>query len=122
MGAPTVDLPGYGSSLAWSFLSLGLVCVVGYVFLRWLSRKGVGRSDGCVRVLGRCYLEAKRSAYLLEAGGRCFLIGVGEGPLTLLAEIDRAAIPADAPEGEKPGSGFAGVLAHLLRRRDRRRP
>ena len=93
------------------------MCLVAYVLLRWLGRKGVGRSDERVRVLGRCFLEPRRSVYLLEAGGRCFLVGVGEGPMTLLAEIDKATIPANTGEVEKPGSGFADALANLLRRR-----
>jgi flagellar biogenesis protein FliO len=91
--------------------------LVAYVLLRWLGRKGVGRSDEQVRVLGRCFLEPRRSVYLLEAGGRCFLVGVGEGPMTLLAEIDKAAIPASKGETEKPRAGLSDALANLLRRR-----
>jgi flagellar protein FliO/FliZ len=117
MGAASADLPGYGASLAWSFLSLGFVCVVAFFLLRWLGRKGVGQSNGLVRVRARCHLEPKRSAYLLEAGGRCFLIGVGDGPVTLLAEIDKAAFPVDADKEGKPTvlSGPPG-LGRLFRR------
>jgi flagellar biosynthetic protein FliO len=102
-----------------SFVSLALVCFVAFFVLRWLGRKGVGRSDDRVRVLGRCFLEPRRSVYLIESGGRCFLVGVGDGPMSLLAEIDKAAIPATAADGDKPDSAFSAALAKLLRRRGR---
>jgi len=117
MGAPGADLPGYGASLAWSLVSLALVCLAAYLLLRWLGRKGVGRSDDRVRVLGRCYLEPRRSVYLIEAGSRCFLVGVGEGPMTLLAEIDKAAVPAAPGEDDRPGSSLGQALAKLFGRR-----
>ena len=79
----------------------------------------MGRSDDCIHILGRCFLEPRRSIYLIEAGGRCFLVGVGEGPMSLLAEIDKAAIPVVAAGSEKPGSSFSGVLTRVLRRRGR---
>ena len=102
-----------------SFVSLALVCFVAFFVLRWLGRRGVGRSDDCVRVLGRCFLETRRSVYLIETGGRCFLVGVADGPMSLLAEIDKAAIPAQAAVGDKPGSSFGDVLGRVLRRRGR---
>jgi flagellar biogenesis protein FliO len=119
MGTAGADLPSLGGSLAWSFVSLALVCFVAFFVLRWLGRKGVGRSDDCVRVLGRCFLEPRRCVYLIETGGRCFLVGVGDGPLSLLAEIDKAAISAPTAVGDRPGSSFGEVLAKLLRRRGR---
>ncbi len=106
-----------GSPLAVSFISLGLVCVVAYWVLRWLGRKGVGVSSANVRVLGHCYLEPRRSVYLVEAAGRCFLLGVGDGPVNLIAEVDRAAITEVSPAGEKTGSIFVDVLSKILRRR-----
>jgi flagellar biosynthetic protein FliO len=102
-----------------SFVSLALVCFVAYFVLRWLGRRGVGRSDDCVRVLGRCFLEPRRSVYLIETGGRCFLVGVGEGPMSLLAEIDKTAIPAQVVGGDKPVSPFGDILSKVLRRRGR---
>jgi len=77
----------------------------------------MGRSDDCVRVIGRCFLEPRRSVYLIESGGRCFLVGVGDGPMSMLAEIDKAAIPAKDVGSDSPGSAFGDVLAKVLRRR-----
>jgi flagellar biosynthetic protein FliO len=107
---------GWGS-LAMSFLSLGVVCVVAYLALRWLAGRGVGRSMGVVRVLARCPLEPRRSVYLIETAGRCFLVGVGDGPMALLAEVDGAKVAhgADAPS-DSPTGKFSQVLARVLAR------
>lgn len=117
MGEPGTELPTFGSSFVLSLLSLAIVCLFAYVALRWLGRRGGGgRFDSAMRVRGRCFLEPRRSLYIVEAAGRCFLIGVGDGPLNLIAEIDPAALgTTDAPSE----SGFADVLARVLRRRSR---
>jgi flagellar biosynthetic protein FliO len=117
MGGSGSELPGLGSSLAVSFISLGLVCVCAYLVLRWLGRKGVGCSSAAIRVLGRCYLEPRRAVYLIESAGRCFLLGVGDGPVTLIAEVDRAAIAGAGLSAEPGGGAFADVLSKILRRR-----
>jgi flagellar biogenesis protein FliO len=98
---------------------LGVVCFAAFWVLRWLGRKGVGRPDASVRVIGRCFLEPRRSVYLIESGGRCFLVGVGDGPMSMLAEIDKSAIPVPAVDGGRPRSPFGEVLAKVLRRRAR---
>ncbi|MBC8131345.1 MAG: flagellar biosynthetic protein FliO [Deltaproteobacteria bacterium] len=110
------ELPGLGGSLAASLLSLGVVCLVAYLSLRFLSRRGVGRVSGPIKVLARCPLEPRRSLYLIETAGRCFLVGVGEGPMTMLAEVA-------APEGEAvvvsaspPRIRFSDVLGRVLGR------
>jgi flagellar biogenesis protein FliO len=56
--------------------------------LVWLKRRGQ-RDTGGMRVLGRLALEPRRAIYLVEVGGRCFMIGVGDGPMTMLAEVER---------------------------------
>jgi flagellar protein FliO/FliZ len=115
MGASATDLPGLGSSFALSLVSLAVVCVVAYVVLRWLSRRGVGRSEGPVRVVARCSLEPRRAVYLLQVAGRCFLVGVGDGPMALLAEIDPAAVASEIGD-VAPAQGslrFAEVLSRF---------
>jgi flagellar protein FliO/FliZ len=47
-----------------------------------------------MRVVGRLTLEPRRSIYLVEVGGRCLVVGVGDGPMALLSELD--ALPAEA--------------------------
>lgn len=107
------QLPGLGGSLAVSLVSLGVVCLIAYLSLRFLSRRGVGRAAGPIRVLARCPLEPRRSLYLVEAAGRCFLVGVGDGPMTMLAEVAPPA-PAAAFASTEPASRFSEVLGRVL--------
>jgi len=116
MGAPAADLPGFEGSLALSLLYLSAVCVAAYVMLRWFARRGAGRSDACIRIVGRCSLEPRRSVYLIEVGGRCFLVGVGDGAMSLLSEIDRTTLPVEYQRAERPMSSFAEVLSKVLRK------
>jgi flagellar biosynthetic protein FliO len=110
------SLPGLGGSLAVSLVSLGVVCLIAYLSLRLLSQRGVGRGSGPVRVLARCPLEPRRSVYLIEAAGRCFLVGVGDGPMTVLAELNASEM-AKVEATTEPGIRFADVLARVLGRR-----
>jgi len=114
MGDPAA-LPSFGwDGFALSFLSLGAVCLVAYLALRFLAGRGVGRASGGVRVLARCPLEPRRSVYLIEAAGRCFLVGVGDGPMALLAEVDAEKARAEVPAA--PAGGLAGLVGKLLHR------
>ena len=114
-----VDLPGLGGSLAWSLVSLGLVCVVAYVALRLLSRRLGSPRNGPIRVVARCAVEPRRSLALIEVGGRCLLVGIGDGPMTLLAELsdgERAVALAQMAGGDAASSRFSEVLARVLGR------
>ena len=61
-----------------------------------------------MRVVGRLALEPRRSIYLVEVGGRCLVVGVGDGPMALLSELD--ALPVEAVALDEP------VLARAWRR------
>jgi flagellar biosynthetic protein FliO len=118
MGDPAAALPTLGwGSVAMSLASLGLVCVLAYVALRWLAGRGVGRASGAIKVLARCPLEPRRSVFLIETAGRCFLVGVGDGPMSLLAEVDRTTVTdATAAPARHARGAFADVLARVLSR------
>jgi flagellar biogenesis protein FliO len=58
-------------------------------------------------------LEPRRSVYVIEAAGRSFLIGVGEGPMTVLAELDGEKLKSAMPVGSA-SPRFAEVLARAL--------
>ena len=114
MGDSAAQLPGIGwESLALSFASLGVVCLVAWGTLRLLAGRGVGKASGAIRVVARCPLEPRRSVFVIETAGRCFLVGVGDGPMALLAELDADKLP-QLPEAA--GSRFADVLARVLGR------
>ncbi len=91
--AEATDLPSLAGSVALSLISLGVVCVIAWATLRWLGRRGVGQGHGILRVVARMPLEPRRSVYLIEAAGRRFLVGVGDGPMALLAEIKGGTEP-----------------------------
>jgi len=99
-----------------SFASLGVVCLVAWGTLRLLAGRGVGKASGAIRVVARCPLEPRRSVFVIETAGRCFLVGVGDGPMALLAELDADKLPK--PQ-ESVGTRFADVLARVLRRSDK---
>jgi len=114
MGDSVAQVPGIGwESLALSFASLGVVCVLAWGTLRLLAGRGIGKASGAIRVVARCPLEPRRSVFVIETAGRCFLVGVGDGPMALLAELEADKLPR-APE--TAGLRFADVLARLLGR------
>src|SRR5450432_3708984 len=116
------QIPGVGwQSLALSFVSLGAVCVIAWIALKLLAGRGVGKASGAIRVVARCPLEPRRSVYVIEAAGRCFLVGVGDGPMAVLAELDAERIKGDV-ETAVPSLRFAEVLARALGRRAKAEP
>ena len=108
------DLPGgYGMALLQTLLALGAVCILAWVVLRWASksRLGFGVSRGRVRVLERVPLDARRSLYLVQVGGKVLLVGAGDGAApAVLAELEPAQLP---DEPETPRVTFAEVLKRL---------
>ena len=116
------DLPTLGSSIGLSFVSLGIVCVVAYLALRWLGRRGFTASPGGpLRVLARQSLDPKRSVFIIEAAKRCFLVGAGEGDMSLIAELNPEVVAQDLAVAATPRPGsaakaFADVLGRVLRK------
>jgi flagellar biosynthetic protein FliO len=90
-GQIAAPLPGLGGAIGVALLSLGLVCVLAYAVLRFLSRRGFGHASGPIRILARCALEPRRSLYLIEVSGRRLLVGAGDGPMTTLADLGTEA-------------------------------
>lgn len=75
-------------------IALTIVSALALVALRQAARRPSATAG--MRVVGRLALEARRSIYLVEVGGRCFVVGVGDGPMTMLAEVE--APPATEAE------------------------
>jgi flagellar protein FliO/FliZ len=70
-------------------VALGFVCALAVVVLRLLGPQRMRGGD--MRVVEKLPLDARRSLYLVEVGGRRLLLGAGEGPLTLLTELPSQA-------------------------------
>jgi flagellar biogenesis protein FliO len=64
------------------------LCFVSAAVLVLLRRRARGETAG-MRVVGKLALEPRRAIYMVEVGGRCFLVGVGDGPMAMLGECER---------------------------------
>ena len=86
---------GYGWLLLQMVLVLLAVCLLAYALLRFGMRRfqavAHGRARG-MRVVARLPLEPRRSIYVVEIGGRHFVVGAAESSLTQLAELDAATV------------------------------
>jgi flagellar biogenesis protein FliO len=74
------------------------VCVLAWVSLSWLSRRGlVGAPSGTrLKLIERMALSPRRQVYLVRADSRVFLLAAADGgPVSLIAELD-AEPPARA--------------------------
>lgn len=80
------------ASYLWDFTRsvlalLGAGALV-WLLLRGLQQRGLGRSDGPVRVLQRVVLEPRKALYVVRAGDKTLLIGCADGAApAVLAEL-----------------------------------
>ncbi len=76
-------------------VALAFVCALAVGVLKLLPLFGQKRGTvRGMRVVSRLPLDARRSLYVVEVGGRCLLVGAGDGPLTLLTEVDPTKLAA----------------------------
>jgi flagellar biosynthetic protein FliO len=101
---------GYGAYLLHTTLALLAVCALAVLVL-WLLRRRAGGASRGLRVVARLALEPRRAVYVIEAAGKFLLVGVGDGPMTTLAELD----PARARELESEAGADVGLI-DLVRR------
>lgn len=88
--------PSLGAALAQTLVTLAAVCALAWWTLRWAARRGVGRSPaGVVTVLDRVALDPRRTLFVVRVAGKVLLLGGSDGGMSLLAELDPAALPAE---------------------------
>jgi flagellar protein FliO/FliZ len=99
---------GGGSSVVMmlleTLLALGLVCGLAYAIFRWvLPRLRVARSaNSMIRVVDRVGLDARKSLFVIEVGGRWLLVAASESGVQLISELDAEALRiADEAEAER---------------------
>jgi flagellar biosynthetic protein FliO len=102
-----------GASLLSTTIALVVVCALAIGVLRALGGRAA-RAGGGMRVLGRLPVETRRSVVVVEVAGRCFLVGVGDGPMALIAELDAADARARLLARERAPVG--GVMRAALKR------
>ena len=87
----------------WLFIKMVLVlvvvCVAAIIFLKYvLPRLGVTGASQRGRyfsILGRCRLETRKSLYMVEVGGRYFVIGCADHGINLVAELSQEEAVGD---------------------------
>ena len=87
----------YGDLLVTSLIVLGVVCVAAFVAVRVFGRLlSTGRARGAhlMNVVSRVPLEPRRSLYVVEVAGKTLLVGTSEMGLSVLSELDGAAVEA----------------------------
>jgi flagellar biosynthetic protein FliO len=108
-----------GSDLLSTTIALLFVCALAIGALRALKRGGRARG---MRLAARLPIEPRRSMVVVEVAGRWFLVGVGDGPMALLAELDAAQarahleVAAEPPRGARVGDALRAVLARAVGR------
>ncbi|MFK7999032.1 MAG: flagellar biosynthetic protein FliO [Polyangiales bacterium] len=105
------ELPaGYGAALLQGIISLGAVCILAWVLLRFGARRGLGTGGGQrIKVLERANLDARRSLYIVEVGEKCLLLGAGDtGGPELITELDASTLPPAPPQ-----TSFRDVLQRI---------
>lgn len=104
----------------------GLAVIVFRVLLPRLQAAGAHRS--MVRVVDRVGLDARKSLYVVEVGGRWLLLGASEAGVHLVSELDAAAAEEAAERlarareerhgfGSKAGASFADTFARITNKR-----
>ncbi len=83
-------------------ISLGVVLGLFWLVARTGSRRFSGGTRTLVRVRGRQSLSRTSSVAVVEVGSRVLVVGVSDGGVRLLTELDPAEI--EEPAGDRSGS------------------
>jgi flagellar protein FliO/FliZ len=118
----TVEAPGGLSTFIETIIVLLLFILGIYGVFRFVQKKrgNTGAGDETIRILAGVSVGGSRLVQLVEVGSRVFLIGVGDGSVNLIAEIqdqadlERFRLQASAAEGGR--EGFLEKLFTLLGR------
>ncbi len=97
-GDAELKLPGFGELLVKSIVAL--VIVVGIILLFSWYIKGYlrrSRESDFIKILDKIYLDGRRFLCLVKVGEKFFLLGVGDGGVNLIAEMEKVT----ALEGEE---------------------
>jgi flagellar biosynthetic protein FliO len=115
--------------LLWTLLCVVVIIGLAYWVTKYLVAGGFRQRVGGVRrddlaVLARLPLGKDQQLVVIQAGSRCFLLGVTATQVTTLAEFTQQEAEAwlaehdQTPEGQP--SGFGQALREALRQKRRR--
>ena len=103
------ELPGYGAFLLETLAILTVVCALAWLILRYGVKRGGLRGTGPLSVVARLPLEPRRTLYVIEAPGKTLLVGVSEGSIATLAELDPAEVASALSAAGAPGRTFMDI-------------
>jgi len=118
---------GDGTSMTWPLvklvfaLGIVIIAIYGFLFLlrRMMGQKMSGnRSRRLIEVIETAHIAQKKSVSVIRFHDRAILIGICDGSMQRLAELDpdeSAAALAEAETESAPGK-FAGVLSEAKTR------
>ncbi|WP_235963714.1 flagellar biosynthetic protein FliO [Tautonia rosea] len=106
-GAPAAEAlrgrGGIGDPATVSLVLTAVLAIVGVGIVLGTRRKPTG-SAGVLRVVGRAHLTGRHAVYLLRAGDRTLIVGVGpQGAPSLLGELDPSP---STPNSHHPGDAL----------------
>jgi flagellar biosynthetic protein FliO len=110
----------FGKALFRTTVSFALVILLLVLFLygiRWIQRKSQTAMDGNVpfKVVGTLALAPKKSLHLVRIIDRVVVVGVTDGSLTLITELNSEETAQLPKEPLRSHSSFASALASQLR-------
>jgi flagellar biosynthetic protein FliO len=115
-GVPSA--PGLASILIKLFLSLIIIIGLIYLFV-YLLKKISGRTlpagDNMIKVIGKTYLTAKQSLFVVKLGLSYAVLGVSENSVNLIKELTTEEAQSLQAQSEKP-KGFQQVLKSVLKK------
>lgn len=102
-------------SLTRIAVSLGVIVVIIYLSVFGLKKMSGGRIGGrkgnTIQIIEQTYLAPKKSVCLVKLADRAVLLGITEGGITLLTEMDWETLPPELAAQISTGKpGFSGIL------------
>lgn len=114
-------MPQALGTVLWMLLVVAMVLTLAWGTARWIGVHGAsllpmggGAGDGRLEVLRQIPLGRGERLAVVRAGGRCLLLGVGEGRVCLLTELT-------GPDAEGWGPGTAAPSTETFLRAFRER-
>lgn len=104
-----------GRYLVETIVLLVVMSALAIVVLFVARRAGLGAARGPIRLVGQLPLDPRRSVYLVQVASKILVVGVAEGGMTKLGELDDGDLP---PAPEAPSNTFRDVFARVLGKRD----
>ncbi len=99
-------------------LGLGVVILLVWGSVAVLRKSSLGKqfsaNTGRIRVLERSYLGPKKSICLVRIGQRALALGVTEGSITTLAQLDDEDLPVVTDPADSDGNSFVAQFRSIL--------